>query len=75
MGLNPNGRAFYKRGNRWIDSSLVDKSDAPPRRVVEVGPEEFRQLVQRLAAQGRQGTIALNGEILMQVDGETILVR
>jgi Ca-activated chloride channel family protein len=70
-----NDRAFYKRGNRWIDSSLADKSDAPPRRVVEVGSEEFRQLVQRLVEQGRQGTIALNGEILMQVDGETILVR
>lgn len=70
-----NDRAFYKRGNRWIDSSLVDKSEAPPRRVVEVGTEEFRRLAQRLSEEGRQGTIALNGEILMQVDGETILVR
>jgi Ca-activated chloride channel family protein len=70
-----NDRAFYKRGHRWIDSSLVDKSDTPPRRVVEIGSDEFRQLAYRLAEQDRQGTIALHGEILMQVDGETILVR
>jgi len=70
-----NDRAFFKRGNRWVDSSLVDKADAKPKRVVEVGSEEFRQLAHRLAAQSRQGCVALNGEILLNVDGESILVR
>jgi Ca-activated chloride channel family protein len=70
-----NDRAFFKRGNRWVDSSLVDKPDAAPKKVVEVGSEEFRQLAYRLAAQSRQGCVALNGEILLNVDGESILVR
>jgi Ca-activated chloride channel family protein len=70
-----NDRAFYKRGNRWVDSALVDKSDAAPRRVIEVGSEEFRRLAHRLAEQSRQGCIALAGEILMQVDGEAVLVK
>jgi Ca-activated chloride channel family protein len=70
-----NDRAFYKRGNRWVDSALVDAPAAAPRRVVEFGSEEFRRLASRLAEQGRQGCVALKGEILMQVDGETVLVR
>lgn len=70
-----NDCAFYKRGSRWVDSRLVDRADASPRRVIEFGSAEFRRLAERLAEQGRQGCIALNGEILMQVDGETVLVR
>jgi hypothetical protein len=27
-----NDRAFFKRGNRWVDSSLLDKADAKPKR-------------------------------------------
>jgi Ca-activated chloride channel homolog len=70
-----NDRAFFKRGNRWVDSSLVDKADVAPKRIVEVGSEEFRLLAHRLAAQSRQGCVALNGEILLNVDGETVLIR
>jgi Ca-activated chloride channel family protein len=70
-----NDRAFYRRGNRWIDSSLVDRPEVPPGRVIEVGSDEFRRLAQRLAEQGRQGTLALRGEILLQVEGDTILVK
>jgi Ca-activated chloride channel family protein len=70
-----NDRAFYKRGNRWIDSSLLDQASATPKKVVEVGSVEFQQLTRRLAAESRQGCISLNGEILLRVDGETVLVR
>jgi hypothetical protein len=42
---------------------------------VEAGPAEFRQLAHRLAAQSRQGCVALNGEILLNVDGETVLIH
>jgi Ca-activated chloride channel family protein len=69
-----NDRAFYKRGNRWVDSALVNQSDSP-KRVVEIGSAEFRRLAERLAKEGRQGCVALNGEILLKVDGETVLVR
>jgi Ca-activated chloride channel family protein len=70
-----NDRAFFKRGNRWVDSSLLDKANAAPKKVVVVGSEEFRQLAYRLAAQSRQGCVALNGEILLNVDGELVLIR
>lgn len=72
-----NDRAFYHRNGRWIDSRLVGEtaSETTPRRVVEIGSAEFRRLAGRLAAENRQGTIALGGEVLLQVDGETILVK
>ena len=70
-----NDRAFYKRGNRWVDSSLMDQATATPKRIVEVGSEEFRLLAGRLAAQSRAGCVALNGEILLNVDGEMVLIR
>lgn len=71
-----NDRAFYKRGNQWIDSQIVNqKEDAKPRKVIEFGSSEFRDLASKLAEEGRQGSIALRGDILMVVDNEPILVK
>jgi Ca-activated chloride channel family protein len=70
-----NDRAFYRRHGRWVDSRLVGENDPSPRRIVEVGSEAFRRLAARLAAENRAGTISLGGEVLLQVDGETVLVR
>jgi Ca-activated chloride channel homolog len=69
-----NDRAFYRQGSRWVDSSITS-GNARPARTVEVGSEEFRRLVGELAGQNRAGCIALNGEILLRVNGETVLVK
>jgi len=70
-----NDRAFYRRGQRWVDSQVVGRESAAPARTIDFGSDEFRALASKLAAQNRAGTIALGGEILLQVDGETILVK
>jgi hypothetical protein len=71
-----NDRAFYRRNNRWVDSQLVAReSQVRPARVIEFGSEEFRQLIQRLAGEGRQGSISLGGDVLMVVDGQPVLVK
>ena len=70
-----NDRAFYKRGNRWVDSSLLNDRDPAGPRVVEVGSDAFRRLFERLAAENRQGVVSLKGEILLRVGGENVLVR
>lgn len=68
--------SFFKRGNRWIDGRLVAQEKEPPaERVIEFGSEEFRALVARLANEGRQGSIALRGDILMLIDGKPVLVK
>jgi Ca-activated chloride channel homolog len=68
--------AFFRRGDRWVDSRLIaEKAEARPRRVVAFGSAEFRALAERLAREGRQGSISLRGDILMLVDGQAVLVR
>jgi Ca-activated chloride channel family protein len=69
-------RAFYRRGGRWVDSRLVEEEKRTRlKKVVRFGSEEFRRLAQRLASEGRQGAISFRGEILLQIDGEAVLVR
>lgn len=71
-----NDLAFYRRGNRWVDSRLVNKEkQAEPQRVVQFGSDEFKQLAERLAKDNRQGSVALRGEVMLEVDGESILIR
>ena len=69
-------RAFYRKGSRWVDSRIVDRSEqARPQQVVEFGSEAFMQLARRLADENRQGTIMMQGEIMLMVDGRRVLVR
>jgi osmotically-inducible protein OsmY len=67
-------RAFYQRGNRWIDSSVAD-SAAKADREIQFGSEEFLELLQKLSGEGRQGCVSLRGEVLLKVDGKTVLVK
>ena len=71
-----NDMAFYRRGNRWVDSRVVEKeNEVKPRREVVFGSKEFRALAQKLANENRQGAISLNGDVLLIVDGEPVLVK
>jgi len=71
-----NDRAYYRKGNRWIDSRLVnEEAQIKPKRIIRFGSEEFIELAQRLAMENRQGSIALSGDVLLLVDGEPVLIR
>jgi Ca-activated chloride channel family protein len=69
-------RAFYRRSGRWVDGRVLDdEKKQAPTRVIEFGSDAFRALAGRLATEGRQGTIALDGDIVLLVDGEPTLIR
>lgn len=70
-----NDRAFFQRGDRWVDSRLVSVAE-PERsaRVVSFGSDEHLEIARVLGADGRGGVVSLPGEILLRVDGETILI-
>jgi hypothetical protein len=69
-------RTFYLKNGRWVDSQLVAREPtAQPSREVQFGTVEYFDLAERLAKQGRQGSLALGGDILIDVDGRSILVR
>lgn len=71
-----NDRAFFRRGTRWIDSRLAaNGDDDAPRKVIAFGSREHLALVERLAAEGRAGSVSLEGEILLMVDGEPVLIQ
>lgn len=71
-----NDRAFFQRQNRWVDSRVVERENtAKPDRVVDFGSDEWRRLAERLASEGRQGTLALRGDILLMVDDKLVLVK
>lgn len=71
-----NGDAYYKRGDRWIDSKLVQRgSEAKPARVVTRDSKEFRELSDRLARENREAGVSLKGEVLVEVDREAVLVK
>lgn len=69
--------AFYRRAGRWIDRRLVNKraDSQAAARVVEFGSTEFVQLAWKLAQQGLQSSISLDGDILLEVEGEPVLIK
>ena len=66
--------AFFNKGNRWTDASAA-KTDRMPDRTIEIGSTEFGHLVDELAADNRQGLLALRGELLLQHRGQLVLIR
>jgi len=68
-------RAFFKRRERWIDGRLLEKADVKPAREIIVGSEEYDKLVEKLQNQGRAGCVSLQGEILLLVEGEIVLIK
>ena len=71
-----NDQAYYRRGNRWVDSRLVNEEDEiEPTKTIDFGSKEFMEIAEKLATENRQGSIALTGDILLLIDGEPILIR
>ena len=70
-----NDRAFYRRGQQWVDSRLAHTTQKQAPRVVRFGTPAYDTLLDTLAAKHRQGNLALHGDVLMEVDGERVLVK
>ncbi len=69
-------RTFFRRNNRWVDARMLEREKTlTPDLVVEFGTPEFYKLVDRLVSEGRQGILALSGEMLLSIDGKTVLVK
>ena len=65
---------FYRRGDRWVDAR-VENAKAAPAQVIEYGSDEFKKLSNRLAKEGREATFSMKGEIMLNVDGKTVLCK
>ncbi len=68
-------RTFFKRNNRWVDANALKTESAKPDRIIEFGTPEFYKLADQLLREGREGILALSGEMLLMVDGKTVLIK
>ena len=68
-------RTFFKRNNRWVDADALKNETVKPDRVIEFGTPEFYKLVDQLLRDGREGILALSGELLLVIDGKTVLIK
>ncbi|MFH1533011.1 MAG: VIT domain-containing protein [Pseudomonadota bacterium] len=72
-------RAFWRKGDRWVEGRLMNKQrgggQVKPSKIIRFGSEDYVDLVDRLSAEGRQGTVAMEGDILMELDGEEVLIE
>jgi hypothetical protein len=68
-------RTFFRRNNRWVDASALGRETIKPDQTIEFGTPEFYRLVDRLVGEGRQGILALSGEMLLSIDGKTVLIK
>ncbi len=69
------GRAYYRRGSAWIDGRLARRNDFTPNEVVPFGSDRHRQLVDRLVGDRQQGALALDGDLLIEVEGKLTLLK
>jgi Ca-activated chloride channel family protein len=68
--------AFFRRGQRWIDSRLISVHEwIQPHEVLVIGSPRHADLLRRLVGEGRQGVLSLKGEILLEVEGRAVLVK
>ena len=69
-------RAFFQRGNRWVDSRTIEKeAETKIDQIITFGSPEYMNLMDRLVNENRQSTLSLSGEILLKLDGKNILVK
>lgn len=68
-------RSLFRRGGRWVDSALGGKEDAAPDATVEFGTDAYSEIVVKLTRQGRQGLLAMGGDVYLSLEGRRILVK
>jgi hypothetical protein len=68
-------RAFFLRGNRWVDGNSVVAKSIKPDEIVEFASVRYFQLNNELAKQGNSGVLSLKGEILLAYGGKNVLIQ
>jgi Ca-activated chloride channel family protein len=68
--------AMFRRGNRWVDGRTAQRGeDIQPDRVVQIGTDDFERVVDQLVIENRQSVLAMGAEVLIELQGETVLIQ
>lgn len=71
-------RAFFRRGDRWIDSRVLNQAqgtEAGSMDVIQFGSDAHKKLVEQFVLEGRQSVLSLEGEILIPYGKKNILIQ
>lgn len=67
-------RTFYKSGSTWADARLAGQKDVRVDEEVLWGSPRHRQVLWELVDEGRQSSMAMDGEILLSHRGKTLRI-
>lgn len=74
---NISGRTFYLRGDRWVESALLEKADEAPEQTVAFGSDEYDKIVDVLIGENQQAVLGLNTaqDVYLVVGGKRVLLQ
>jgi Ca-activated chloride channel family protein len=72
---NINSQTYYRRTDRWVDGRALARESEKPEVEVTVGTKEFDAVADALIAEGQEGVLALEGDILTFAAGERTLIH
>ncbi|MDA3959332.1 MAG: VWA domain-containing protein [Planctomycetota bacterium] len=68
--------ALYKRQGTWVEGAVLRRGDHPQHdRSIAFASDAYFKLADRLATEQRQGVLAVQGAVIVEVDGEVLLVE
>lgn len=73
--LQCRGNSLYNRAGRWIEAKMIDQPKVEPERTIEFGSQEYMELLWKLVAEQRQDEMAVEGDLLITIDGVATLIR
>ena len=66
-------KSFYRRGDRWVDSSVTDEQERQAKRVVQFSDDYFK-LADRHGHKLAQ-YLVFDEPVLVSLEGETFLIE
>lgn len=67
---------YFNRNGVWMESAVLSLPDGGRAvKTVQVGTPEYAAVADRLVKTNRQGLLALDGSVMLLLDGETVLMQ
>lgn len=67
---------YFNRNGVWMESTVLSLPDGGCAvKTVQVGTPEYAAVADRLVKTNRQGLLALDGSVMLLLDGETVLMQ
>ncbi len=70
-----NEHTLIRRGDRWVESTLIEQEKEPPQRTVKFGTPEFDQLLPALTRENKQGLLARGGTVYLMLENQRTLIE